>query len=153
MTQRSGGGFFDGVELGKVFGGIFIEGTKTSLATETQETIPVKSVHRIIEPIPGNKAGFERVRGYQCLHPGLFLGSFGDESLKGRLAVFFVLRLKGDEEKGEEGKDKKKFHNKISGGGGRPWRSRPKPDRRPAPAGQSHTFFLGRGSRTFPSHK
>ena len=82
MTQRSGGGFFDGVELGKVFGGIFIEGTKTSLATETQETIPVKSVHRIIEPIPGNKAGFKRIRGNLRLHLGLFLGSFCDESLE-----------------------------------------------------------------------
>jgi hypothetical protein len=82
MTRRSGGRFFEGVELGKILGRFLVEGTKASFAAETQETVPVKGVHRIVESIPGNKAGFKRIRGNLRLHLGLFLGGFGDESLE-----------------------------------------------------------------------
>jgi len=87
MTRRSGGGwFFEGVELGKIFGRVLVEGTKASFAAETQKTVPVKGVHRIVEPIPGNKAGFERVRGNLRRYLGFFLGSFGDEGLESGFA-------------------------------------------------------------------
>ena len=82
MTRNSGSRFFGGVEFGKKFGRFFIEGTKTSFAAETQKTVPVKGVHRIVESIPGNKAGFKRIRGNLRLHLGLFLGGFVDESLE-----------------------------------------------------------------------
>ena len=61
MTQRSGGGFFEGLELGKEFLGILVERADAAFAAETQKPIFVKSVHGIVELVVGNKANLEPV--------------------------------------------------------------------------------------------
>jgi len=61
MTQRSGGGFFEGLKLGKEFGGILVERADAAFAAETQKAIAVKSVHGIVEFVVGNKANLEPV--------------------------------------------------------------------------------------------
>ena len=44
MTQRSGSGFCGRVELRKELARVFVEGSKTTFAAKTDETVTVKSV-------------------------------------------------------------------------------------------------------------
>jgi len=106
MTQRLGGALFEGVELGKKFGRILIEGAEAAFATETEKTVAVKGVYGIVELVVGNEADLERVRGGEGLSLGFFLGGFGDEGLENRLVLLFFLRLEVGEREGEERKEK-----------------------------------------------
>ena len=93
MTRRLGGGFFEGVELGKEFGRIFVEGAEATFAAETEKTFAVKGIHGIVEFIVRNKADLERVRGREGLGLGFFLGGLGEDRLQGRWIRFFLLGL------------------------------------------------------------
>ena len=106
MTQRSGGGFFEGVELRQELGGILIEGANTAFAAEAEESVAVESIDGVVEFVIGNKADLERVGGDEGFGLGFFLGGFGDEGLENRLVLLFFLRLEVGEREGEERKEK-----------------------------------------------
>jgi len=91
MTQPSGSGFSGRLEFGEKFGGVFVEGADTSLAAKPEQTVPVKGIDGVVQAIPGNETGFERISGHLRLRLGLFLRSFGEEGLEGGLGRSFFL--------------------------------------------------------------
>ena len=91
MTQSSGSGFFGRLEPRKKFGGVFVEGANASLAAKPEQAFPVKSIDGIVQAIPGNETGFERIRGHLRFSLGLFLRGFGEKGPKSGLSRLFFL--------------------------------------------------------------
>jgi hypothetical protein len=102
------------IELGEIFGGVFVEGADAAFAAETEEAIAVEGIDGVIEFIFGNEADLEWVGGGEGLGLGFFLGGFGDEGLEGGLAFFFLLREGSPEAegRGEKGVGEEVFHRR-----------------------------------------
>ena len=61
-----------GIEFGEILGGVFVEGADAALAAEAEQAVAVERVDHILQLVPGDEAGFERVGGGEFLGLGFF---------------------------------------------------------------------------------